>query len=480
MLLPTAPDPRDEDLRLVERLRAGDERAFDTIVARHRPRLLAFARRILRGRPDVAEDVVQEAFMRAHRALLRDDRVVLLGPWLAKLTRNCALDEISRVKADTVPLDAPPALLALVDRDEPGHVHERRTNVRGMLEGIATLPEEQRHALLRREVDGASHADIAAELGISGVASRALVHRARVNLTKHEDAVEARCSEVEDELLHAHRTARRASAHAYRHLAVCKHCRAYRGQLRAMRDALHVLHPGGLLLLGVAAAKLGLAGKGALAGAAAKSPAGIGAVAALTAAAAVGGTLVIGAGQPSPTTIRSPVLPGGVVTKGAPLPPHTAVVVGSVDLSRGTATVRLTCPADHRVADLLPPGASGVTAGYVASTHPGLSRTATIALSGRSTRDVGVAVLCRVPGPDGALTPALSRTQPRTSSTATRRPPPVACVARDDLRASPGGHVTGSIGSGEPVRVLLRRSGWRKVATEFGATGWVPARDLCG
>jgi hypothetical protein len=247
-----------------------------------------------------------------------------------------------------------------------------------------------------------------------------------------------------------------------------------------MRDALHVLHPGTLLFFSVAAAKVGLAGKGALAGAAAKSPAGIGAVAALSAAAAVGGTLVISAGQPSPTTIRSPVLPGGVITKGAPLPPHTAVVVRSVDLSRGTATVRLTCPADHRVADLLPPGAAGVTAGYVASTHPGLSRVATIALTGRSTRSVGVAVLCRVPGPDGALTPALSRTQPRISSTATLRPPPVACVDRDYLRASPAGDVTGSIGSGEPLRVLTRRDGWRRVATEFGANGWVPAADLCG
>ncbi|HSS57518.1 MAG TPA: sigma-70 family RNA polymerase sigma factor, partial [Solirubrobacteraceae bacterium] len=143
MLLPTAPEPRDEDLRLVERLRAGDERAFDAIVERHRPRLLSFARRILRSRPDAAEDVVQEAFMRAHKALLRDDRLILLGPWLSKLTRNCALDEISRVKADTVPLDTPTALVALIDADGPAQVHERRASIRSMLEGIATLPEEQ-------------------------------------------------------------------------------------------------------------------------------------------------------------------------------------------------------------------------------------------------------------------------------------------------------------------------------------------------
>jgi RNA polymerase sigma factor (sigma-70 family) len=479
MLVPVAPDPRDEDVRLVERLRAGDERAFDAIVARHRPRLLRFARSILRSRPDAAEDVVQEALMRAHRALLRDDRMILLGPWLSKLTRNCALDEISRVKADTVPLDAPPALVALIDSNGPAQIHERRANVRSMLEGIATLPEEQRHALLRREVDGASHADIASELGISGPASRALVHRARINLTKRDEALDAHCCEVQDELLRASRTGRRAGAHVYRHLAVCKHCRGYRGQLRAMRGALHALQPGGLLLLSAAAAKVGLAGKGALAGAAAKSPAGIGAVVALSAAAAVGGTLVISAGQPSPATIRSPVLPGGVVAKGAPLPARTAVVVGSADLSRGAATVTLSCPPGHRVADLLPPRVAGVTAGYVRATHPGLSRSATIVLAGTRSRDVGVAVLCHIPGPDGALTSSL-HAGARGATTASVRPPAVACVGRDYLRSSPAGGVTGSVGSGEPLDVLQKSRGWRRVATEFGATGWVPARDLCG
>jgi hypothetical protein len=383
------------------------------------------------------------------------------------------------VKADTVPLEAPPALLALVDGDGPPQVHERRASVRGMLEEIATLPEEQRHALLRREVDGASHADIASELGISGAASRALVHRARANLVKRDEALDAHCSEVQDELLRASRTGRRASAHAYRHLAGCKRCRAYRGQLRAMRGALHALHPGGLLIVSVVAAKLGLAGKGALAGAAAKSPAAIGAVAALSAAAAVGGTLVIGAGQPSPETIHSPVLPGGVVAKGAPLPARTAVVVGSARLTAGGATVTLTCPAGHRVADLLPPETTSVTAGYVPSTRPGLSTTATIALSGTPTPKVGVAILCRVPYPGGSLTPAFNA-QARGASTAAPRPPAVACVARDYLRAAPRAGVVGSIGSGEPLRVLGRRDGWRRVATEFGATGWVPALDLCG
>jgi RNA polymerase sigma factor (sigma-70 family) len=470
MLLPsssTAPD----DARLIERFRAGDELAFEAIVARHRPRLLAFARRILRARPDAAEDVVQEALMRAHLALKRDDREILLRPWLFKLTRNCALDEISRVKADTVPLDAPAAAGALIDLDGPAQAHERRANVRGMLEGIATLPEEQRHALLRREVDGASHADIASELGISGAASRSLVARARENLAKRNRALDARCSEMQDELLRAYRTGRRASAHVYRHLAGCKQCRAYRGQLRAMREALHALHPGGWLLLGAVASKLGLAGKGTLAGLLTKTPATVSAVAALSVA-AVGTTFVIGAGQPSPATIHSPVLPGGVIAKGAPLPRQTAVVVGSAKLP---ATITLTCPPDHRVADLLPPDAGDVTAVYEPSTHPGISRSATIALSGTASGTVGVAILCRVPGPDGSLTPASA-----TASAAAAQPPAVVCTARDYLRAEPDGGVLGSVSSGEPVHVVDRAPDWRRVKTQFGRTGWVPATDLCG
>ena len=100
MALSAQPKRHDEDARLVADFRAGDDLAFEAIVARHRPRLLAFARSILRRAPDTAEDVVQEALIRAHRALLRDDRPVMLGPWLAKLTRNCALDEISGAVRD--------------------------------------------------------------------------------------------------------------------------------------------------------------------------------------------------------------------------------------------------------------------------------------------------------------------------------------------------------------------------------------------
>jgi hypothetical protein len=53
-------------------------------------------------------------------------------------------------------------------------------------------------------------------------------------------------------------------------------------------------------------------------------------------------------------------------------------------------------------------------------------------------------------------------------------------VDRDELPSSPGGGVVGSVGSGEPMAVLAHRDGWRRVATQFGAKGWVRAADLCG
>lgn len=166
-------------------MRAGEESAFTEIVRRYRPRLLPFARRLLAGRSQAAEDVVQEAFMRAHRALRRDARELQLAPWLFVLTRNCCLDELSRLHGDLLVLDEPEGEHMLIDRRSPEVVAEGRVGLREMLEGIATLPTEQRHALVRREVDGASYAQVADELGVSIQATRALVHRARRSLVAH-------------------------------------------------------------------------------------------------------------------------------------------------------------------------------------------------------------------------------------------------------------------------------------------------------
>jgi RNA polymerase sigma factor (sigma-70 family) len=515
------PSPLSDEAELIRDLRTGHESAFAEIVRRYRPRLLAFARRLLAGRSENAEDVVQEALMRAHRTLLRDTREMHLGPWLFVLTRNCCLDELSRLRGDTVALDESSGAQSLVDRRTPDVVAEGRAGLREMLDGIATLPIEQRHALVRREVDGASYAEVAAELGVSSQATRALVHRARHSLVAYREAAATDlCATVQADLLKAHRTGRRAAHATHRHLVVCADCRACRARLKALRRSLHAMHPGPAIALAAAAAKLvpttgklsGLAGKpagagargsgklggvaGRLASAGARNPgklgglaggtvatgaktaavtAGAGALAVLGAA-ALGGTAVFGAGDPSPVTISSAVIPGGPLRAGTRLPTGTAVVARTVRLRRGRATLTMSCPAGERVADLLAPGDPDITAGYTRNTYPGTSTSARVALLESHPADgpVAVAILCRHANGDGALVPFTQATSARAS------PPAAVCVAHALLLDHPHGHPLGSVSLGQPLLALAHSGTWEQVHTQFHETGWLPQSTICG
>src|SRR5205814_6757724 len=94
-------DRTDDDL--VRALRAGAPGAFDAIHHRYHVPLLAFAHQMLGGRHHDAEEVVQDAFVRALGAMRQTDREMALRPWLYAITRNRALDELRRPQR-TVPL----------------------------------------------------------------------------------------------------------------------------------------------------------------------------------------------------------------------------------------------------------------------------------------------------------------------------------------------------------------------------------------
>jgi len=96
----TRPEPTDA--ALVARVRRGDEAAFALIDARYRAPLRGFARRLLGGRGELADDVVQEALWRAYRALTADDRPIELRPWLHRIVRNLCFDEHRRPAAEPV------------------------------------------------------------------------------------------------------------------------------------------------------------------------------------------------------------------------------------------------------------------------------------------------------------------------------------------------------------------------------------------
>jgi RNA polymerase sigma factor (sigma-70 family) len=160
------------DGRLVRLVRDGYESAFEEIVRRYRRPLDRFAASIVGGR---SEDVTQDSFRKALVALRGDDAEIELRPWLYRIVRNTALNDLR---------DRPPAAAELADDLMAGGrsaaaVAEERAEVAALTARMRALPEKQRAALVMRELEGMGHEEIAAALGISGGAARQAIARAR-------------------------------------------------------------------------------------------------------------------------------------------------------------------------------------------------------------------------------------------------------------------------------------------------------------
>ena len=162
------------DRRLVKLVREGYEAAFDEIVRRYRKPLDRFAAAIVGGR---SEDVTQDAFSKALLALRGTSAEIELRPWLYRIVRNTALNDLR---------DGPPPAEELSETIPGGRSAaaeaERREEIAELMERLRALPEPQRAALVMRELEGLSHEEIAAALGVSGGAARQAIYRARLAL----------------------------------------------------------------------------------------------------------------------------------------------------------------------------------------------------------------------------------------------------------------------------------------------------------
>jgi RNA polymerase sigma factor (sigma-70 family) len=160
------------DDRLARLAADGLDSAFELLVRRHRPKLVRACARILSG--PQAEDAVQQSLLNAHQALRRNGAPERFEPWLHQIAVNAALKELRRTP-DDLPLDE--ALVTGVE--QPPESQERRETLRQTIEAIDELPDRQRRALILRELEGRSHAEIARSLGLTRGAVRQLIHRAR-------------------------------------------------------------------------------------------------------------------------------------------------------------------------------------------------------------------------------------------------------------------------------------------------------------
>ena len=172
------------DDTLVGLIAAGSDDAFAALDERYRRRLVRFARGFVPGGQADAEDVVQEAMVRAVRALRNGSRPDSLGPWLHRITRNCALDLTASRRRHPV--------VELVDHAHPpvedaGAAVERSLGMRGLVADVGRLPDTQRSALVARELEGKSYVDIADELNVTVPAVKSLLVRARAGLKRARD-----------------------------------------------------------------------------------------------------------------------------------------------------------------------------------------------------------------------------------------------------------------------------------------------------
>jgi len=164
------------DSTLVRAARDGDMRAFEALYRRHVGRVHGVIARLVGGHGARAEDLAQEAFVRAWQALPAYRFESAFGTWLYRLAVNTALMEL-RARRSRPQMDGDEdAFDNIGGVDSAGHVTALSIDLERV---VATLPPRARAVLVLHDVEGWKHEEIAIELGMAVGSSKAQLHRAR-------------------------------------------------------------------------------------------------------------------------------------------------------------------------------------------------------------------------------------------------------------------------------------------------------------
>jgi RNA polymerase sigma factor (sigma-70 family) len=272
--------------------RRSPERAFESLYRRHAGDVYRYSLALLDRQTD-AEDATQNTFLNAYRALARGERPRDAGRWLRAIALNVCREHHRRAarRPDEVSLNEDPGELVL---DPPA------PQLDDLLRGLSALAFNQRAALVMRELEGRSLAEIASELGVSSSAVETLLFRARRALREQLEET-LTCSEAERaisrQLDGALPRAERGPLRA--HLRVCPDCAALARRVRAQRGAMRSLALAIPLPVSLRLPRLlggGAASGPAIAGSASASAPLLAGLGAKLAVLAVAGAAVVGAG----------------------------------------------------------------------------------------------------------------------------------------------------------------------------------------
>jgi RNA polymerase sigma-70 factor, ECF subfamily len=167
--------------RLVRLTLRGDRTAFEQIIMRYESRIMTLAVRLL-GRRDDAADVAQEVFLRAFKYLHRADPRRPLEPWLFRIAVNVCRDVMRRrLQRQTTFVDGE-AVEPIDQSSDPCAGLERKQQRLILQKALEGLPEKERLAIVLRDIEGLSTADVAAILHSSETTVRSQVSRGRLRL----------------------------------------------------------------------------------------------------------------------------------------------------------------------------------------------------------------------------------------------------------------------------------------------------------
>jgi RNA polymerase sigma-70 factor (ECF subfamily) len=153
-----------EDHILIQRFLAGDVGAFERLVERYYQRIDHLAQQVVRH-PMAAEDIAQEVFLRAYRALPRFRGEASLYSWLYRIAINLCLNYLRR-QANRISTANEPDISAFPSPADPSSLLESQERERLVRRAIGALPSHYRIAIILRDLEGLSYHEIADILGI--------------------------------------------------------------------------------------------------------------------------------------------------------------------------------------------------------------------------------------------------------------------------------------------------------------------------
>jgi RNA polymerase sigma-70 factor (ECF subfamily) len=175
------PMPMETDQSLIERTLQGDLAAFEHLVERHRNIVFRVAARIVG--PDDAEDVSQDAFLRAFHRLEQYRGTATFRTWLLQITQNTALSSLTRTRRR--PTEVGDHASETADPDpvrQPVMELERRERQQRLEFKLRTLRPEYRSLLVLRDLEGLSYSEISDVLEMPLGSVKGRLHRARDEL----------------------------------------------------------------------------------------------------------------------------------------------------------------------------------------------------------------------------------------------------------------------------------------------------------